>query len=221
MVSCVGIHAVGDVDIIELDAASHTGVDTIRELRDEASYAPMRARHRVYVIDEVHMLSKGAFNALLKTLEEPPPHVVFLFATTEPHKVLDTILSRVQVLKLAALSEAQIAARLSEVFAADEALGVVRRVMGDGVRVASVPGLVFGGHLGAESAGRAGLEPGDRIVLVVTASRHREAAFEAAAFLMDYLKTKAPFWKKEAGAHGAEWVDAREADDNATARWDS
>ena len=65
------------------------------------------------------------------------------------------------------------------------------------------------------------LEPGDRIVLVLTASRHREAAFEAAAFLMDYLKTKAPFWKKEAGAHGAEWVDAREADDMATARWDS
>ena len=64
------------------------------------------------------------------------------------------------------------------------------------------------------------LEPGERIVLVVTASRHREAAFEAAAFLMDYLKTKAPFWKKESGAHGATWVDAREADDKATARWE-
>ena len=64
------------------------------------------------------------------------------------------------------------------------------------------------------------LEPGERIVLVVTASRHREAAFEAAAFLMDYLKTKAPFWKKEAGAHGAVWVDAREADDKASARWE-
>lgn len=64
------------------------------------------------------------------------------------------------------------------------------------------------------------LEPGDRIVLVVTASRHREAAFEAAAFLMDYLKTRAPFWKKEAGSHGASWVDAREADDSAIARWE-
>ena len=63
------------------------------------------------------------------------------------------------------------------------------------------------------------LAPGDRIVLVIAASRHREAAFEAAAFLMDYLKTKAPFWKKEAGSHGAAWVDAREADDKATARW--
>ena len=105
------------VDVIELDAASHTGVDTIRELRDEVSYAPMRARTKVYIIDEVHMLSKGAFNALLKTLEEPPPHVVFLFATTEPHKVLDTILSRCQVLRLSPLSERTIAARLTEVFA--------------------------------------------------------------------------------------------------------
>ena len=105
-----------EVDIIELDAASHTGVDTIRELRDEATYAPMRARHKVYIIDEVHMLSKGAFNALLKTLEEPPPHVVFLFATTEPHKVLDTILSRCQVLRLEPLPEEKIAARLREVF---------------------------------------------------------------------------------------------------------
>ncbi len=105
-----------EVDIIELDAASHTGVDTIRELRDEATYAPMRARHKVYIIDEVHMLSKGAFNALLKTLEEPPPHVVFLFATTEPHKVLDTILSRCQVLRLEPLPEEKISARLAEVF---------------------------------------------------------------------------------------------------------
>ena len=91
---CVAADEGTEVDVIELDAASHTGVDTIRELRDEVAYAPMRARRKVYIIDEVHMLSKAAFNALLKTLEEPPPHVVFLFATTEPHKVLDTILSR-------------------------------------------------------------------------------------------------------------------------------
>jgi len=108
-----------DVDLIEIDAASHTGVDNIRELREEAVYAPMRARFKVYLIDEVHMLSKGAFNALLKTLEEPPPHVVFLFATTEPHKVLDTILSRCQMLRLAPLSEERITARLDEVFAAE------------------------------------------------------------------------------------------------------
>ncbi len=113
---CVSADEGSSLDIIELDAASHTGVDTIRELRDEVAYAPMRGRTKVYIIDEVHMLSKGAFNALLKTLEEPPPHVVFLFATTEPHKVLDTILSRCQVLRLDPLSEVQIAGRLTDVF---------------------------------------------------------------------------------------------------------
>ena len=113
---CTAADSGTEVDIIELDAASHTGVDTIRELRDETAYAPMRARYKVYLIDEVHMLSKGAFNALLKTLEEPPPHVVFLFATTEPHRVLDTILSRCQVLRLSALSEERIVSRLAEVF---------------------------------------------------------------------------------------------------------
>ncbi|HED64062.1 MAG TPA: DNA polymerase III subunit gamma/tau [Planctomycetes bacterium] len=113
---CRGADEGSEVDIIELDAASHTGVDTIRELRDEVAYAPMRARHKVYIVDEVHMLSKAAFNALLKTLEEPPEHVVFLFATTEPHKVLDTILSRCQVMRLSPLSEERIEARLDEVF---------------------------------------------------------------------------------------------------------
>jgi DNA polymerase-3 subunit gamma/tau len=108
-----------EVDLIELDAASHTGVDNIRELRDEVAYAPMRARYKVYIVDEVHMLSKAAFNALLKTLEEPPPHVVFLFATTDPHKVLDTVLSRCQILRLAQISEESITARLEQVFAAE------------------------------------------------------------------------------------------------------
>lgn len=101
-----------ELDIIEIDAASHTGVDYVRTLRDEAAYAPMVARYKIYLIDEVHMLSKAAFNALLKTLEEPPPHVKFLFATTEPQKLLDTVLSRCQILRLAPISEVQIAARL-------------------------------------------------------------------------------------------------------------
>ncbi|MAB81315.1 MAG: DNA polymerase III, subunit gamma and tau [Planctomycetes bacterium] len=116
---CLGAEASSEVDVIELDAASHTGIDTIRELRDEAIYAPMRARTKVYIIDEVHMLSKGAFNALLKILEEPPAHVCFLFATTEPHKVLDTILSRCQILRLSPLSLECIVARLDEVFASE------------------------------------------------------------------------------------------------------
>jgi len=116
---CQAAESGNEVDLIEIDAASHTGVDDIRELRDEVAYAPMRARRKVYLIDEVHMLSKPAFNALLKTLEEPPPHVVFLFATTDPHKVLDTVLSRCQILRLQPLSEERIVTRLEQVFAAE------------------------------------------------------------------------------------------------------
>ena len=84
------------VDLIELDAASNTGVDNMIDLLENAQYAPSSGRFKVYIIDEVHMLTKEAFNALLKTLEEPPAHVVFIFATTEPHKIPITILSRCQ-----------------------------------------------------------------------------------------------------------------------------
>lgn len=83
------------IDVIEIDAASYTGVDNIREIIDHAKFTPTQGKYKVYIIDEVHMLSKGAFNALLKTLEEPPAHAIFLLATTEIHKVPDTILSRV------------------------------------------------------------------------------------------------------------------------------
>ncbi len=85
-----------DFNVIEIDAASNNGVDSIRELREEVRYAPSRGKYKVYIIDEVHMLSTSAFNALLKTLEEPPAHVIFILATTEPHKLLPTILSRCQ-----------------------------------------------------------------------------------------------------------------------------
>lgn len=94
--NCKAIAAGRHMDVLELDAASHTGVDDVRELLDSARYAPTNARYKVYIIDEVHMLSKGAFNALLKTLEEPPAHVKFIFATTEIRKVPVTILSRCQ-----------------------------------------------------------------------------------------------------------------------------
>ena len=116
---CQAIEAGAEADVIEIDAASHTGVEDIRTLRDQAGYVPMRARHKIYIVDEVHMLSRSAFNALLKTLEEPPPHVKFLFATTELHKVIDTILSRCQVLKLTPLTEDTIVRRLDEVFQAE------------------------------------------------------------------------------------------------------
>ncbi len=94
--SCTEITEGSSVDVIEIDGASNTGVDDIRELRENVLYAPARSRYKIYIVDEVHMLSKSAFNALLKTLEEPPPHVIFIFATTETHKVPVTIRSRCQ-----------------------------------------------------------------------------------------------------------------------------
>lgn len=86
----------GEVDIIEIDAASNNSVDNIREIRENVIYAPAYGKYKIYIIDEVHMLSQGAFNALLKTLEEPPPHIIFILATTEPQKIPQTVLSRVQ-----------------------------------------------------------------------------------------------------------------------------
>ena len=94
--SCLSVNNGDDIDVIEIDGASNNGVDNIRQLRDNAIYRPARARFKIYIIDEVHMLSTGAFNALLKILEEPPDHVKFIFATTEPNKVLATIQSRCQ-----------------------------------------------------------------------------------------------------------------------------
>ena len=93
---CTGIDEDSITDVVELDAASNNGVDNIRALREEANFVPTRCKKRVYIIDEVHMLSPSAFNALLKIMEEPPEHVVFILATTELHKLPVTILSRCQ-----------------------------------------------------------------------------------------------------------------------------
>ena len=94
--SCREIALGISLDVLEIDGASNNSVDQVRELRDNVRFAPVKGRYKVYIIDEVHMLTQQAFNALLKTLEEPPQHVIFVFATTEPHKVLPTILSRCQ-----------------------------------------------------------------------------------------------------------------------------
>ncbi len=102
-------------DVIEMDAASHTGIDDIRDIIDSARYAPVSARHKVYIIDEVHMLSRQAFNGLLKTLEEPPPHVKFVFATTEIRKVPVTVLSRCQRFDLRRIDAAALIAHLSDI----------------------------------------------------------------------------------------------------------
>jgi DNA polymerase-3 subunit gamma/tau len=105
--SCTEILEGRSFDVIEIDGASHTSVNDVREIRDEVLFAPSSFRYKVYIIDEVHMLSNSAFNALLKTIEEPPPHVVFIFATTEVHKVPATIRSRCQQFnfRLIALSD--------------------------------------------------------------------------------------------------------------------
>ena len=121
------------IDVIEMDAASHTGVDDVREIIDASRYATVSARFKIYIIDEVHMLSKNAFNALLKTLEEPPPHVKFLFATTEVHKVPVTVLSRCQRFDLRRIAADKLAAhfaevcRLEAVEAEAEALALIAR----------------------------------------------------------------------------------------------
>jgi DNA polymerase-3 subunit gamma/tau len=110
--SCVEIDEGRSVDLIEIDAASRTGVDDMRELLDNVQYAPTRGRFKIYLIDEVHMLSKHSFNALLKTLEEPPPHIKFLLATTDPQKVPVTVLSRCLQFNLKRMSKAQILSQL-------------------------------------------------------------------------------------------------------------
>ena len=107
------------LDVIEIDAASNRGIDDIRDLREKVNYAPNQARYKVYIIDEVHMLTKEASNALLKTLEEPPPHVIFVLATTEAHKVLPTILSRCQRFDFRRISQADVVAKLARICSAE------------------------------------------------------------------------------------------------------
>ena len=134
---CTSIAAGTSMNVVELDAASNNGVDSIRQIIDEVAYPPTEGRFRVYIIDEVHMLSTGAFNALLKTLEEPPAYVIFILATTEAHKIPLTILSRCQRYDFHRITVDTIAARLDELLAAEEieaeekAVRYVAR-MGDG-----------------------------------------------------------------------------------------
>ncbi len=117
--NCTEITQGSSVDVVEIDGASNTSVDDVREIRENAKFTPFRGAYRVYIIDEVHMLSNSAFNALLKILEEPPSHVVFIFATTELHKIPATILSRCQHYNFRRLSRGEIIARLETVAAQD------------------------------------------------------------------------------------------------------
>ena len=138
--SCLGIASGKNIDVLEIDAASNTGVDNIRELIDGIGYKPLTSKYRIYIIDEVHMLSKGAFNALLKTLEEPPDHVKFIFATTEIRKVPITILSRCQRFDLQRVLSDKLIEHLKWVCDQEniksslEALQIIARVSGGSVR---------------------------------------------------------------------------------------
>ena len=138
--SCTGIFIGEDVDVREIDGASNNSVDDVRTLRDNASYHPAHSRCKVYIIDEVHMLSKEAFNALLKTLEEPPDHVKFIFATTEPYKLPETIHSRCQRFDFKNISTADIVRRLRQICesekirATDEVLARIARRARGGMR---------------------------------------------------------------------------------------
>ncbi len=140
---CPVCHSITDgsaQDIIEIDAASNNGVDEIRNIRDKVKYAPTEARYKVYIIDEVHMLTTGAFNALLKTLEEPPQHAIFVLATTEPHKIPATIISRTQRFDFKAIEQQEIIERLKFVTEQEnidydeEALSYISRTAEGGMR---------------------------------------------------------------------------------------
>lgn len=137
---CKGLDDGTIYDVVEIDAASNNGVDNIRDLREEANYTPSRGKYRVFIIDEVHMLSTGAFNALLKTLEEPPEHVIFLLATTEVHKLPATILSRCQRFDFKRIQPETMAIRLKQVAGfenmrlSDEAAVLIARIADGGMR---------------------------------------------------------------------------------------
>lgn len=138
--NCTAINEGTHPDVLELDAASNNGVDEIRELIDKVKYGTILGRYKVYIIDEVHMLSAGAFNALLKTLEEPPEHVIFILATTEPHKILPTILSRCQRYDFSKVSENDIRERIKVVLQKegivynDEAVNLIVSLADGGMR---------------------------------------------------------------------------------------
>ncbi|MEJ2192395.1 MAG: DNA polymerase III subunit gamma/tau [Nitrospirota bacterium] len=138
--SCRAIAEGHSVDVLEIDGASNNSVENIRDLRDRVKYAPSGGRYKIYIIDETHMLSNAAFNALLKTLEEPPPHVIFVLATTEPKKIPLTVMSRCQHLPFRRVSTQAIKERLGEIAAAEGisitegALGMVARAADGSIR---------------------------------------------------------------------------------------
>jgi len=186
---CEAIMESRHLDVIEMDAASHNGVDDIRQINDAVRYAPVQARYKVYILDEVHMLSPQAFNALLKTLEEPPPHAKFIFATTEIRKVPVTVLSRCQRFDLRRVDAAVLVAHLQKIAATEniavepEALALIARAAEGSVRDALSlldQAIAHAGGGGGESAHAAAVRGEDVRQMLGLADRTRTIAlFEA------------------------------------------
>jgi DNA polymerase III subunit gamma/tau len=168
--TCQAIDAGRFIDLLEIDAASNTGVDDVRDLIDNAQYMPSRGRVKVYLIDEVHMLSKSAFNALLKTLEEPPGHVKFLLATTDPQKLPVTVLSRCLQFNLKRLDHAQISGQIGRILEAEG--------------IAAEPGAIDQLARGADGSLRDGLSLLDQAIAYTGASTGGDALTDAAVATM-------------------------------------
>ena len=206
--ACRAIDAGSATDVLEMDAASNNGVDDIRDIRDEVIYAPSELKYRVYIIDEVHMLSTSAFNALLKTLEEPPEHVVFVLATTELQKLPATIISRCQRFDFRRISTDALAARLHLIARAegftldDEAARLIARHAQGGMRDAiSLLELCAGNHLPitadlvTDTIGSAGREGMLRVATAV-ADRDYETLFEVIDETVRSSRDLAVFWQE-------------------------
>lgn len=221
--SCRAIATGEDVDVAEIDGASNRTIDDVREIRQNVQYRPSRSRFKIYIIDEVHMLTKEAFNALLKTLEEPPPHVKFIFATTDVHKVPITILSRCQRFDFVGISGNRIVTRLREIvaqegLAADEdALELVARRAAGSMRDAQSlldQLLAFGGQeLTVEQVHRLlGTAPADRVLALAAAVLQHDPkraielldqAAEQGLQLGELLDQLIDYWRDLMAAHCA------------------
>ena len=205
--SCLAIDSGSAIDVLEMDAASNNGVDNIRDIRDEVVYTPSMLKYRVYIVDEVHMLSNSAFNALLKTLEEPPAHVIFILATTEMHKLPSTIISRCQLFDFRRISVPVITARLLKIAEADgidispDAAALIARIAQGGMRDAvSLLELCSGSRqritvdLVNESVGISGRESIMKIARAVS-EKDYETIFSEIATVAASSKDVAVFWQ--------------------------
>ncbi len=204
--SCLAIEAGSATDVLEMDAASNNGVDNIRDIRDEVAFAPSQLKYRVYIVDEVHMLSASAFNALLKTLEEPPSYVIFILATTEQHKLPATIVSRCQRFEFKRISTERLSARI-ELIAREEGIKLtpdashlISRLSQGGMRDAiSLLELCAGGdqevtaELVNETVGSTGRE---RTAAVASAVAHKDydTILDEIAELVRSSKSMTVFW---------------------------